>query len=177
MVGRKEPSPGLLRRLDDLARAAFPATCTAVLMIMASGPTGLPTLVPGVALPCIIFWSIFRPGAMPPPAVFLLALLQDLLTLAPFGTGVVTLLVAHGLAVAWRRFLVRQSFLFVWLCFCGFAAGSAGLGWVLTALLAWDLPAPAPSLHLAALSAGLYPAFAFVLGRIHTAMRQAEETV
>jgi rod shape-determining protein MreD len=177
MVGRPEPSPGLLRRLDDLARAAFPATCTAVLMIMASGPTGLPTLVPAVALPCIIFWSIFRPGAMPPPAVALLALLQDLLTLAPFGTGMVTLLVAHGLAVAWRRFLVRQSFLFVWLCFGGFAAGAAGLGWLLTALLAWDLPAPAPAMHQAALAMGLYPTFAFVLGRIHTAMRQAEETV
>ncbi len=175
MVGRPEPSPGLLRRLDDFARAAFPVTSTAVLMIFGSGMTGLPTVVPAVALPCIVFWSIFRPGAMPPPAVFLLALLQDLLTLAPLGTGIVTLLVAHGLAVSWRRFLVRQSFVFVWLAFCGFAAGAAGIGWMLTALLAWDLPAPAPSMHQAALSAGLYPAFAFALGRIHTVMRRAEE--
>jgi rod shape-determining protein MreD len=176
MVGRPEPSPGLLRRLDDLARAAFPATSTAILMVMASGPTGIPALVPAVALPGIVFWSVFRPGAMPPPAVFLLAVLQDLLTLAPLGTGVVTLLMAHGLAVAWRRFLVRQSFVFVWLAFCGFAAGTALLGWLLTALLAWDLPAPAPSLHQAALAAGLYPAFAFVLSRIHGLMRRAEET-
>jgi rod shape-determining protein MreD len=89
---------------------------------------------------------------------------------------VVTLLVAHGLAVSWRRFLVRQSFVFVWLAFCGFAAGTAGLGWLLTALLAWDLPAPAPSLAQAALAAGLYPAFAFILGRVHGVMRRAEET-
>ena len=177
MVGRPEPSPGLLRRLDGLARAAFPATSTAILMVMGSGPTGIPTLVPGVALSCIVFWSIFRPAAMPPPAVFLLALLQDLLTLAPLGTGVVTLLVAHGLAVSWRRFLVRQSFFFVWLAFCGFAAGTAGLGWLLTALLAWDLPAPAPSVAQAALAAGLYPAFALVLGRVHGVMRRAEETL
>jgi rod shape-determining protein MreD len=176
MVGRPEPSPGLLRRLDDIARAAFPATGTVLLMVLAAGPSGVPALVPAVTLPCIIFWSIFRPGAMPPPAVFLLGLLQDLLTMAPLGIGVVTLLVAHGLAVAWRRFLVRQSFMFVWLAFCAFSAGTAALGWLLTALLAWNLPAPAPALHQAALSAGLYPAFAFVLSRLHGVMRRAEET-
>lgn len=175
MVGRKEPSPGLLRRLDDIARATFPAIGTALLMVLAAGPSGVPGLVPAAALPCIIFWSVFRPGAMPPPAVFLLGLLQDLLTMAPLGTGVVTLLLVHGMAVAWRRFLVRQSFMFVWLAFCGFSAGTALLGWLLTALLAWDLPAPAPALHQAGLAAGLYPAFAFVLSRIHGIMRRAED--
>ncbi|NKC33040.1 rod shape-determining protein MreD [Falsiroseomonas selenitidurans] len=176
MVGRKEPSPGLLRRLDDMARAAFPATGTVLLMVLAAGPSGVPALVPAVTLPCVIFWSIFRPGAMPPPAVFLLGLLQDLLTLAALGTGVVTLLVAHGVAVAWRRFLVRQSFMFVWLAFCAFAVGTAALGWVLTALMAWNPPGIAPALHQAGLTAGLYPAFAFVLSRIHGVMRRAEET-
>lgn len=176
MVGRPEPSPGLLRRLDDIARAAFPATGTVLLMVLAGGPSGVPALVPAVALPCIIFWSIFRPGAMPPLAVFLIGLLQDLLTVAPLGIGVVTLLVAHGLAVAWRRVLVRQSFMFAWLAFCAFSLGAAALGWVLTALLAWKLPSFAPAVHQAALSAGLYPAFAFVLSRIHGVMRRAEET-
>lgn len=176
MVGRPEPSPGLLRRLDAWGRASLPALGTALLMVLAGGPTGIPALVPAVTLPCIVFWSLFRPGHMPPPAVFLLGLLQDLLTIAPLGTGVVTLLVAHGLAVSWRRFLVRQSFAFVWLAFCGFAAGSAALGWLLTAVLNWVLPAPMPALHQAALSAGLYPGFAYVLTRLHTLMRRAEES-
>jgi len=175
VVGRPEPSPGLLRRLDDVARAAFPAIGTALLMIVAAGPTGIPSLVPAATLPCIVFWSIFRPGAMPPPAAFLLGLLQDLLTLAPLGTGVVTLMATHGLAVAWRRFLVRQSFLFVWLAFAVFAMATSALGWLLTALLAWDLPPFAPAVHQAALSAGLYPAFALVLSRLHGIMRRSEE--
>lgn len=176
MVGRPEPSPGLLRRLDSMARAALPAVGTALVMVLAAGPTGVPALVPAVALPCIVFWSIFRPGAMPPPAVFCLGLLQDLLTLAPIGIGLVTLLVAHALAVSWRRFLARQSFLFVWLAFCGFAAGTAGLGFLLTALLAFSLPPLAPAMHEAVLTAGLYPAFAFVLSRLHAMMTRAEET-
>jgi rod shape-determining protein MreD len=53
-----------------------------------------------VTLPCVVFWSVFRPGAMSPPVVFLLGLLLDLLTLAPLGTGVLTLLVAHGAGAA-----------------------------------------------------------------------------
>lgn len=175
MVGRREPSPSLLRRVDNLARAALPGFTTALLLILAAGPTGVPALVPATALPCVVFWSVFRPAAMSPPVVFLLGLLQDLLTLAPLGTGVVTLLVAHGLAVSWRRFLARQGFALVWLIFLGFAAGVAGAGYLLTALLNWTVPPLIPALHQAALTAGLYPLFALVLSRIHIMMVRAEE--
>lgn len=175
MVGRPEPSPGLVRRIEGMVRAALPTLGAAFLMVVAAGPTGVPALVPAVALPQVVFWSLFRPGAMPAPAVFLLGLLLDLLTLAPLGTGLVTLLLAHGLAMGWRRVVVRLSFLGVWLVFCGFAAGAAVLGYVLTALLAFTLPPPAPALHQALLTAGLYPLFALVLGRLHAMMLRAEE--
>lgn len=176
MVGRPEPSPGLLRRLDDVARAALPALVTAFLMIIAAGPTGVPALVPAVALPSVVFWSMARPGAMSPPAVFLLGLLQDLLTLAPLGSGIVTLLVAHGLAATWRRSLAGTGFLLGWLVFCGFAASAAALGLCLTAALDWTLPPVAPALHQAVLTASLYPVFALTLSRLHAVMLRAEET-
>jgi rod shape-determining protein MreD len=174
-VGRPEPSPGLVRRLKGVARALLPGIGAALTMVAAAGPTGLPTLVGAVALPQVVFWSIFRPGAMAPPMVFLLGLLLDLLSLAPLGTGVLTLLVAHGLAVSWRRTLARQSFLLVWLAFCGFAAGAAVLGYALTAVLLFDLPPVQPVFHQAALAAGLYPALAYLLGRLHAMMLRAEE--
>ena len=107
MKGRPEPAPGLLRRIDALARAAFPATFTALMLVLAATPVGLPGLVSAVALPCVFFWSVFRPATLPPPAVFGLGLLQDLLTAGPPGVGVLILLLAHGLAARWRRFLVR----------------------------------------------------------------------
>jgi rod shape-determining protein MreD len=158
-----------------MARAVLPTLCAALVMVLAAGPTGVAALVPAVTLPQVVFWSLFRPGAMPAAAVFLLGLLQDLLALAPLGTGVLTLLVAHGLAITWRRFLARQSFLAVWLAFCGFALGAAALGYLLTALMALSLPPVAPALYQAGLTAGLYPAFAFLLGRLHAMMVRAEE--
>jgi rod shape-determining protein MreD len=175
-VGRPEPSPGLLRRLEATARALLPGLGAALLMVLAAGPTGLPTLAAAVTLPQVVFWSVFRPGAMSPPVVFLLGLLLDLLSLAPLGTGVLTLLVVHGLAVAWRRFLARQSFLFMWMVFCGFAAGASALGYGLTVGLAFDLAPVQPLLHQAVLAAGLYPVFAYLLGRLHTLMLRAEDS-
>ena len=46
---------------------------------------------------------------MPPPVVFVLGLLLDLLGYLPLGVGVLMLLVVHGLALRWRRFLVRAG--------------------------------------------------------------------
>lgn len=172
--GRPAPAPGLLRRIDDLARLALPGFSTGFLMVLAAAPVSLPSPVFAVALPCIFFWSVFRPAAMSPPVIFLLGLLLDLLTLAPLGAGVLVLLMVHGVALRARRFLVRQSFLAVWLAFCVAAVGAAALFWALQSLLALRLPPFAPALHAALLSAGLYPAFALLLTRVHEAMRQAE---
>ncbi len=176
MVGRRQPSPGLLRRLDDLARGALPALLTAGLAVLAAGPTGVPALVPAVMLPAVVFWSVYRPGTMSPPAVFLLGLLQDLLALAPLGTGAATLLVAHGLSVTWRRGLGRRGFLFLWMVFCCLAAGAVALGFVLTALLNWMLPPAGPAVHQAVLTALLWPPFALAFAGLHALMTRAEET-
>lgn len=165
---------GLLRRLDAWARAAFPAASTALLMMLAAAPVGLPSAMPSVALACVFFWSVFRPAAMAPPICFGIGLLQDLLGFAPLGIGILTLLVLHGAVLRFRRFLVRQSFLVVWLVFAGFAAGAALLGYVLQAALNWRLPPPVLGLVQLALSIGLYPAITALLTRLHKAMQRTE---
>ncbi len=173
-AGRPPPNPRLLRRVDALARAILPATLTAVLMVVAAAPVGIPGMVAAVALPCVFFWSVFRPGGMPPPVVFGLGLLADLLTAQPIGSGLLPLLVLHGLAVRWRFFFSRQAFLTVWLIFAGLAAGAAGLGFLLDSLLSWRLRPLASGMALAGLASGLYPPLAWPLARLHGAMRRAE---
>lgn len=168
------PRPGLVPRLDAFGRGVFPAGLTAVALSLAAAPVGLPGLGAAIALPAIVFWSLFRPAAMPPPAVFALGLLQDLLAAAPLGAGVLVLLLAHGVAVRWRRTLAAQSFLVVWLAFCGIAALATGLDLVLYALLAWRAVPPAAAAEAFWLTVGLYPAIAWVLTRAHRAMQDAE---
>src|SRR5437868_6968964 len=113
--------------LDAASRRAFPAVSTALLLLLLSAPLGLPSqaqLQAAASLACVFFWSVFRPDSMPPPTVFLIGLLADLLSLAPPGISVLILLTTYGLAVRARRFLAAQGFLLVWLAFVAFAAGA-----------------------------------------------------
>jgi rod shape-determining protein MreD len=124
-------------------------------------------LLPAVTLTCVWFWSLYRPGSMQPPLVFLIGLLLDLLGYQPLGIGVLTLLFAHGAAVRWRRFLARQGFALVWLAFLPVAAASAAATWVLTAALTFRLIPVGPAIFQAVLSAAIYFALAIPLAHAH----------
>jgi rod shape-determining protein MreD len=164
------PRATLGRRLDAVARAAFPAACTLVLMLLIAVPFGFAgqaMLLPAVGVACVFVWSVLCPAAMPPPVVFVLGVLLDLLGYLPLGVGALTLLAVHGTAVRFRPVLRRLGLLRVWLAFAGFAAGAAALSWGLTAVLSFRLLPAWPALFQALLTAALYPAFAIALGRAH----------
>ena len=164
------PRPSLWRWLDSSARWSFPSVVTVLLLVVAAAPLRVPgqaELQNAAALSCVFFWSLFRPGSMPPLAVFLIGLLADLLNFAPPGVGVFSLLVAHGLALRWRRILARQGFLMEWLAFVMVAAGMAAVQWLLTSALTFRLLPAGPALFQALLAAGLYPLLAVLLTRAH----------
>lgn len=163
------------RRLDMAARRSFPATSTALLLLIAACPLGVPGLPEVQAasgLACVFFWSLFRPASMPPPVVFLLGLLVDLLSYAPPGVGVLTMLGMHGLALRWRRGLVPLGFVAVWLSFAGLAALAAAMQWALTSLLAFQLLPLGSVVFQAAVGAGLYPVLAVVLTIAHQSLAE-----
>ncbi|MDE2200029.1 MAG: rod shape-determining protein MreD [Rhodospirillales bacterium] len=171
------PRASLVRRLDISARLAVPVASTALLLLLLSAPLGLPgqaELQVAVALCCVFFWSLFRPGSMPPPTVFLLGLLGDLLGYAPPGVGVLSLLIVHGVALRWRRQLVRQGFGVVWLAFLGIAFGAAALAWIVTSLLEFRLLPPAAAMFQAVLTAGLYPPLAVLLTHAHQTVAEPD---
>ena len=104
---------------------------------------------------------------MSPPAVFLLGLLCDLLGLTPVGASALTLLVVHGVAMRWRRALLRENFPVVWLAFLSLAAGAALLQWALTCALTLTLLPAESGMFQTALTAGLYPLLSRLLAQAH----------
>jgi rod shape-determining protein MreD len=175
-MARVDQTPGIRprislgRQLDIAARHAFPASCTILLMLLTQIPFGFAdqaVLLPAVTLASVYFWSLFRPAAMPPPVVFLIGVLLDLLGYLPLGVGALTLLVVHGLVLRWRGALSQQGFLPVWLAFFGFAAGASMLAWALAMALTVRLLPPGPALFEAALTAALYPAIAILFVQAH----------
>jgi rod shape-determining protein MreD len=171
------PAPTLGRWLDLAARRSFPAACTVLLMLLTEVPFGLAgqsVLLPTVSLACVYFWSLFRPNAMPPPVVFLIGVLFDLLGYQPLGLGPLTLLAVHGLAVRWQAALTRQGFVGTWLAFMGFATGAAVLGWTAASLLSFRLLPFSSALFQAALTTALYPALAVLFIRAHRTLADPE---
>jgi rod shape-determining protein MreD len=171
------PRATLGRRLDIAARCAFPATCTIVLMLLTETSFGIAdqaTLLPVVTLTCAYCWSLFRPAAVPPPVVFLIGLLFDLLGYLPLGVGPLTLLTVHGLTVRWRRMLIAQGFVTGWLAFAGFATGASALCWALAGLLSFRLLPLGPALFEALLAVALYPALAMLFIRAHRTVADPE---
>jgi rod shape-determining protein MreD len=164
------PRPTLARRLDMQARRCFPVASTVLLMLLGNAPFGVPdqaVLLPAITVASVFFWSLYRPASMPPPAVFVLGLLLDLLGWLPVGDGVLTLLLVHGFCVRWRRVLVRGGFMMVWMSFLGFAAAAAALIWAIAAVLAFHLLPIGPAIFQAVLSGALYPVLAILFARAH----------
>lgn len=172
------PRLTLWRMLDAASRRAFPASCTALLLLLLAAPLGLPgqaQLQAASALACVFFWSVFRPDSMPPFIVFILGVLADLLGLAPLGVTVVVLLIVHGIALRGRRVLASQGFLMVWLAFVAVAAGAAFVTWGLTSLLTFRLLAFGPALLQFGVSAGFYPALATLFTHAHRGLAAPEQ--
>jgi len=164
------PRASLGRRLDILARASFPACITILLMLLTQAPLDIPeqaALLPAVALCCVWFWSVFRPNALPPPVVFLIGLLMDLLGYLPLGIGVFTLLAVHGVAVSMRRSLSQHGFAWIWAVFGAVAGAASLLLWLLVMLLTFRLLSPNPAIFLAALTVSIYPVLAIPFAGAH----------
>jgi rod shape-determining protein MreD len=170
-----QPRPTLGRQLDMAARHALPAASTALLLLALGAPLGLPgqaELQDCTALGCVFFWSVYRPAAMPPIAVFAIGLLADLLGFGPLGANAMVLLACHAVALRWRRELARLGLVAVWLAFVMVGAAGAALGWLLQCVLALQWYPPWPGVLQAGLGCGVFPLLALLLTRAHRTLAE-----
>jgi rod shape-determining protein MreD len=172
------PRRSLGQRLDTASRRGFPAGSTILAMIVISAPLGLPgqaQLMPAFTLAAIFFWTLYRPASVPPPLVFLIGFLADLLGEMPLGCSVLILLLTQFLVVRGRRYLLQKGFLFVWLLFVAVAAVAAFMQWALACLMNWALYPPIAGIFQFLLSAGLYPLLATAFTQAHRAVAAPEQ--
>ena len=114
-------------RLDLVARNLFPFAFTLLLIMVGVIPLRLPDLspiIPSLGLISIFYWGIYRPDLMPGWAVFLLGLVQDLLSGGPVGIYALIYLLLATAVGGQRRVLAAGSFTFVWTLFLPSAAAA-----------------------------------------------------
>ena len=133
----------LWHRLDLWARNATPFGIAVLLVILNVVPTPIldyAAVTPTLALIAVYHWAIYRPNLLPLTAVFVIGLLQDILSGAPLGVYVLVFLTAYGAVLSQRRFLAGKSFLIYWLGFSITAFGAGIESWIslgLFPIVAW----------------------------------------
>ena len=122
---------------------------------------------PILPLVIVFFWSVYGPDYLPPFSVFLIGLLQDLLTGAPLGLWPAVYLVTQYIVMSQRAYFLGREQKVVWI---GFALASAGAGlilWLVMSLMSGALlPVRSLLLQLAA-TAAIYHLFGAVFRELH----------
>ena len=74
----------------------------------------LNSIHPAIALVCGYFWLVHRPDLFSLGSVFLLGLIDDLISSAPMGSSIFAMLVLYALTNAASRFLTAKPFVALW---------------------------------------------------------------
>lgn len=150
--------------------ASIPFLC-ALLGVIASN---IPVSVFGALVPPpmfglmpIYFWGLVRPDLMPPGAVLVIGILQDLLGGGPAGVWTLSFVAAYAVVDRERDSFAGLAGIGAILGFAAamLVAGAAAYG--ITAALYWRLPPVAPIVVEIAISVVFYIPVALILGVIH----------
>jgi len=160
--------PVFWSRLDLAARRFTPFGLTILLVLINALPLQVPGLVrvmPLLPLMSIYLWVVHHPNLMPMYAVFLVGILQDVLSGVPLGVYGLTYLIVYATVIWQRRFLAGKSFAVIWVGFTLVAAGAGAVGWVLVSAYHAVLIEPGAIAFQYLMSLGVFPLLAWVFMR------------
>lgn len=123
--------------LDRWSVWLSPFALTFFLVLASATPLRLPggaVVAPSFALIAVFFWTLHRPDAMPPLAVFAIGLVQDVLSGEPLGVNAAVLVMVQAGLASQRRFFNGKSFSVVWLGFAIAAVGAYAASWALVSI-------------------------------------------
>ena len=162
-------TPDPIGRVKRALSALAPALVTLALVLATQLPYGIPhfaQVTPFFALMAVFYWSIYRPEKLPPPAVFAIGVVQDMLGGGPIGMIALMLLGVYGVGVSQRRFFLGKSFLVEWCGFVVIGAGAVAAAWFVASLYYATLLDPRPLIVQALLTVALYPCMTWLFVRV-----------
>ena len=108
-------TPSFWQRIDLFARLLTPTFLTLILVIVSVVPLRVldfTTVAPLLPLISVYHWAIFRPYLLPAYAVFLIGVLQDILTGSPIGVNALVFLLVYGAVLSQKVFFYWKVFIF-----------------------------------------------------------------
>jgi rod shape-determining protein MreD len=162
--------PTATQRIDLWLRQSTPMALTAVLAVLSVVTIGIPgysAVVPGYTAMATFYWAVYRPDLQPASALFLIGILQDILTGTPLGLTAVSLLIIHALALSQRQALVTKPFLLAWLGFVAIQLPISVLAWGMMSALAFRFIGPEPAVFQYLVTVLGFPFVAWLFVRVH----------
>ncbi|VAV98692.1 hypothetical protein MNBD_ALPHA05-1358 [hydrothermal vent metagenome] len=122
---------------------------------------------PIIPLVVVFFWSIYAPAYMPSVSVFLIGILQDLLTGGPLGLWAAVYLVTQFVVMSQRSYFLGREQKVVWLGFALAAASASLMLWLVMSLMSGGLLPVGGLLAQMATTVLIYPLFGIAFGEFH----------
>jgi rod shape-determining protein MreD len=135
---------------------------------------GYAALTPAFTLMATYHWTIYRPNLLPAPWLFLIGIIQDLLSGGLPGETAVTLLLVRAIILPQRHYFVDRPIPFIWAGFTLLTGGAVLLSWALHSLLAAELLDLRGPVLRAVLTISAFPIASFLLGRSQRALIGAD---
>ncbi len=125
------------------------------------------SLRPPFLLMAVFYWTIFRPGLLATPVVFILGLLMDIVSGWPPGVSALLLVCVQWVTLAQRKFFMGQSFVTIWWGYLLISIIVGVFQWVVFSLFALDWLPVVPVLAGMLLGGLLFPFVAVPLYLVH----------
>jgi len=150
--------------------SALPVGLALLLVMLANLPvsfTGGALPAPALALAAVYFWVLVRPDLVPPFAVLMVGLMEDLLSGGPPGLWAAGFLAAYALTDRQRETFAGLAGAGALLGFAGAMLLAGGTAYILATMIYVRFP-PLPPLLLESVSTVVfYPLVAFSMGWVH----------
>jgi rod shape-determining protein MreD len=130
-------------------------------------------LRPPFLLMAVFYLTIFRPGLLRVPVVFMMGVLMDSALGWPLGVSALLLVLVQWVTLSQRRFFMGQSFLTVWWGYVLVSALAAAAQWVLFSLFSLSMMPLAPVGGATALGALFFPFAVVPLYLMHRVLSRA----
>ena len=159
------PAP---QRVDNPVARLLPIATTLLATVISIQPAHIPgyaALTPAFTLMAVYHWTIYRPDLLPPLAIFLIGVTQDLLAGVPPGVTALVLLLACAIVLRQRRQFVNRLFPFLWTGFTMLTGGAMLFLWTLHCLIDGVLIDFRETVFRAVLTISMFPIASFLLGR------------
>jgi len=151
-------------RLFASALPVFLAVIAVIAVNLPISLTGGLLPAPLLALAPVYFWALLRPDLMPPSAVLLIGLLEDLLSGGPPGLWAAGFVAAYAFTDRQRDSLAGLSGIGAVLGFAAVMFVTGAVAYALASLVYWRAAPIAPLLLTAAVTVAFYPLAALFFG-------------